>query len=71
MSKDDKTFGRMGASVGDKCGNLDERYTCPGCYHDHFKEVSECECCGSPLECYEEEVTNYYCKIRDPEDDSQ
>lgn len=56
-------FGLMGAEPGEKCSNRDERFTCPGCYHDHLSEVSECEHCGAPLKCYEEEVTEYYCEI--------
>lgn len=67
----DKTYGKMDAAVGEKCGNLDDRFTCPGCYTDHFSIVTECSNCAAPLKCYEEEVTNYFCAIRDPHEDNE
>ena len=56
-------FGKMDADRGDKCSNRNEVYTSPCCYHDHDREVTKCDGCGSPLICETEEVTEYVCRI--------
>ncbi len=65
------TYGKMGATVGEKCGNISEMYTSPCCYEDHDSPVTQCKRCGAPLKCYIEEVPNHYCEIVEPgtEDD--
>lgn len=66
-----KTYGKFDVPVGEKCGNLTDTYTCPGCYHDVDEDATECQNCSAPIRCYTEEVTNYYCQIRDPDEDDK
>ncbi len=57
------TYGPQGATDGEKCSNMTETYTCPGCYTDYDKRVSRCDRCNAPLRCYKEEVPHYVCEV--------
>lgn len=63
-----KTFGKFDVAAGERCGNICEEYTCPGCYATVDEDATECHQCKAPIKTYTEEVTNYYCEIRDPEE---
>ena len=41
------------AEPGDACTNAPflERWTCPACYQDHPRRVTECWGCGAQLQC--------------------
>lgn len=68
MARTDK-FGKFDVSPGERCGNISEEYTCPGCYTTVDEGDTECSECKAPIRTYTEEVTNYYCEIRDPDED--
>mgnify|MGYP001060213772 CR=1 FL=1 len=58
-----------------RCTNpgLEDRFTCPGCYEDHFgdpEEITRCEKCKRKLRCSIETQPVAVCELAEDDEES-